>query len=195
MRGGIPVTERFDERGDVTAVVGRQLVDAGDQELSLLIARFPRAARGLVVVVQSCGLSGGGAYHGDGHVEPFGERVDGGRAWRPDQVPCGGEGIDRGPGQPAAAGDLSVRPAAVAKPFLDQALQWIDRTLWGSRVGFRSLPRKIRPAIRRVRRHTYQPSPCLVPKRSAAILALTDPEYYCTVVAVQLVRVRTYKLP
>ena len=144
----------------MTAVVGRQLVDAGDQELSLLIARFPLAARGLVVVVQSCGLSGSGAYHGDGHVEPFGERVDGGRAWRPDQVPCGGEGIDRGPGQAAAAGDLSVRPAAVAKPFLDQALQWIDRTLWGSRVGFRSLPGKIRPAIRSVRRHTYQPNPC-----------------------------------
>ena len=48
MRGGIPVTERFDERGDVTAVVGRQLVDAGDQELSLLIARLPLPGRGLV---------------------------------------------------------------------------------------------------------------------------------------------------
>ena len=175
MRGGIPVTERFDERGDVTAVVGRQLVDAGDQELSLLIASFPLTARGLVVVVQSSGLSGGGAYHGDGHVEPFGERVDGGRAWRPDQVPCGGEGIDRGPGQPAAAGDLSVRPAAVAKPFLDQALQRVDCTLWRHPAVLRCLPGKIRPYIRSVRRHTYQPNPCSVPRRSAAILALTDP--------------------
>jgi hypothetical protein len=195
MRGGIPVTERFDERGDVTAVVGRQLVDAGDQELSLLIARLPLPARGLVVVVQSCGLGGGGAYHGDGHVEPFGQRVDGGRAWRPDQVPCGGEGVDRGPGKAAAAGDVSIRPAAVAKPFLDQALQRVDRTLWGSRVGFRSLPRKIRPAIRRVRRHTYQPKPCSVPRRSAVILALTDPKYYCTVMTVRSVRVRAYKVP
>jgi hypothetical protein len=176
MRGGIPVTERFDERGDMAAVVGRQLIDAGDQELSLLIARLPLTTRGLVVVVQSRGLSGGGAYHGDGHVEPFGERVDGGRAWRPDQVPCGGEGIDRGPGQPAAAGDLSVRPASVAKPFLDQALQRVDRMLWRRPAGLRSLPGKIRPAIRRVRRHTYQPNPCSVPRGSAAILPLTDPK-------------------
>ena len=194
MRGGIPVTERFDERGDVTAVVGRQLVDAGDQELSLLIARLPLPARGLVVVVQSCGLGGGGAYHGDGHVEPFGERVDGGRAWRPDQVPCGGEGVDRGPGKAAAAGDLSVRPAAVAKPFLDQALQRVDRTLWRRPAGLRSLPGKIRPAIRSVRRHTYQPNPCLVPRRSAAILALTDPKSYCTVMTVQSVRRKTHRV-
>jgi hypothetical protein len=38
MRGGSPVTERFDERGDVTAVVGRQLVDAGDQEVPVPVA-------------------------------------------------------------------------------------------------------------------------------------------------------------
>ena len=170
MRGGIPVTERFDERGDVTAVVGRQLVDAGDQELSLLIARFPLPGGGLVVVVQSCGLGGGGAYHGDGHVEPFGERVDGGRAWRPDQVPCGGEGIDRGPRQAAAAGDFSVRPAAVAQPFLDQALQRVDRVLWRRCAGLRPLLGQIRPVIRHVRRHTYQPSPCLMRRRLASIL-------------------------
>src|SRR6201986_2442379 len=108
MRGGIPVTERFDERGDMTAVVGRQLVDAGDQEPSLLIARLPLSGWGPVVVVQSSGLGGRGAHHGDGHVEPFGERVDGGRAWRPDQVPRGGERIDRGPGQGAAPGGTSV---------------------------------------------------------------------------------------
>ena len=161
MRGGSPVTERFDERGDVTAIVGRQLVDAGDQELSLLIARLPLSGWGLVVVVQSSGLGGRGAHHGDGHVEPFGERVDGGRAWRPDQVPRGGECIDRGPGQSPAAGNVSVRPTAVAKPFLDQALQRVDRTLWHRLAGLRSLPGKIRPAIRSVRRHTYQSNPCL----------------------------------
>jgi hypothetical protein len=145
----------------VTAVIRRQLVDAGDQELPLLIARLRLPAWGLVVVVQSCGLGGGGAHHGDGHVEPFGQRVDGGRAWRPDQVPCGSEGIDRGPGQPAAAGNVSVRPAAVTQPFLDQALQRVDRTLWRRPAGLRSLPGKIRPAIRSVRRHTYQSNPCL----------------------------------
>ena len=155
MRGGIPVTERFDERGDVTAVVGRQLVDAGDQELSLLIARLPLTARSLVVVVQSCGLGGGGAYHGDGHVEPFGERVDGGRAWRPDQVPCGGESIDRGPGQPGAAGDRAIGPAPILQPLMDQPLQRVH-------VVLRCQGGILRGAwlvVCGVRRHANQPNP------------------------------------
>ena len=84
MRGGIPVTERFNERGDVTAVVGRQLVDAGDQELPLPVAGVLLPGGSLVVVVQSGGFRGGGADHRDRDIEAFGERVDGRRAWRPD---------------------------------------------------------------------------------------------------------------
>ena len=63
MRGGIPVTERFDKRGDVTAVVGRQLVDAGDQEFPLAVTRLLLTRQSVVVVVQSRGLGGGGTDH------------------------------------------------------------------------------------------------------------------------------------
>ena len=99
-RGG---SEGLHQGGDVPAVLGGQFVDAGDQQLPLLIARVAaaRSAGGLVVVVHPGGLGGGGADGGNGDVEPLGEPVDGGRAGRPDQVARGGEGVDRGPGQPA----------------------------------------------------------------------------------------------
>jgi len=172
MRRGSAVPERFDERRDVTAVIRRQLVDAGDQEVTFPVAGVPLPGRSLVVVMQSGGFRCGGADHRDWDIEPFGERVNRGRAWRPDQVPCGGEGVDRGAGQAAAASDLSVRPAAVAQPLLDQALQRVDRLLLRRCVGLRLLLGKIRPVIRHVRRHTYQLSACLVRRRSTAILTV-----------------------
>jgi hypothetical protein len=82
---GSPVPQRFDERGHMMAVAGRQLVDAGDKELPVVRAVLPRM--GLVVAVQPGGRSGRRADHGDRHVEPFGERADRGRARRPDQAP------------------------------------------------------------------------------------------------------------
>ncbi len=160
MRGGSPVTERFDERGDVTAVVGRQLVDAGDQEVPFPVAGVLLPGRGFVVVVQSGGFRGGGADHRDRDVEPFGERVDRGRAWRPDQVPSGGERVDRGPGQPAPAGDCAVGPAAVTQPVLDQPLQRVHVLLLRRRGIAQPVARKLRLVVRRVRRHGYQPNPC-----------------------------------
>jgi hypothetical protein len=63
MRGGIPLTERFDERCDVTAVVGRQLVDAGDQEVPFPVAGVLLPRRRLVVVVQPGGFRGSRADH------------------------------------------------------------------------------------------------------------------------------------
>ena len=47
-----PAPQRLDERGHVTPVFGRQLVDAGDQEFPFLIARVLALGRDLVVVVQ-----------------------------------------------------------------------------------------------------------------------------------------------
>ena len=39
-----PLPQRFDQRSHVTPVLGRQLVDAGDQELPLRVAGVPRPA-------------------------------------------------------------------------------------------------------------------------------------------------------
>src|SRR5580704_13245892 len=47
---GSPVPQRFDERGHVTPVLGRQLVDAGDQEFPFLVAWMLLPGGGLVVV-------------------------------------------------------------------------------------------------------------------------------------------------
>lgn len=155
MRGGIPVTERFDERGDVTAVVGRQLVDAGDQELPLPVVLALLSRRRPVVVVQPGRLGRGDTDHRDGRAEPFGERVNGGRARRPDQVPRGGERVDSGPGQPRAAGDRAVGPAPVLQPLMDQPLQRVH-FVW------RCQGRILRGAwlvVCGVRRHAYQPNP------------------------------------
>ncbi|HTU09082.1 MAG TPA: hypothetical protein VMG13_26285, partial [Trebonia sp.] len=107
----------------MTAVIGRQLVDAGDEELPLPVVRVVLPGRGLVVIVQTGGLGRRHADHRDRYVEPFGERVDRGRTRRPDQVPRRRQRVHRRPGQPAAAGHHSVRPAALPQPFLDQALQ------------------------------------------------------------------------
>jgi len=60
--------QRLDKRGYVPPVLGCQLVDAGDQEIPLLVARLV-SGRCLVVVVQSRGLGRRGANHRNGHVE------------------------------------------------------------------------------------------------------------------------------
>jgi hypothetical protein len=62
IRGGLP-PERFDQGGHVTAVFGREFVDAGDQEFPLAVTRLLLTRRGVVVVVQSRGLGGGGTDH------------------------------------------------------------------------------------------------------------------------------------
>ena len=144
----------------MTPVFGRQLVDAGDQEIPFLVASVFPLGRGLVVVVQPGGLGCGGADRGDRHVEAFGEPVERGRARRPGQVPCYGEGVDGGPGHLAAAGDLTVGPVPLAHPLLDQPLQRVDARL--RRRSGRALPlsRKIPLAPNRMRRHSQaQPSP------------------------------------
>src|SRR5215472_19255118 len=151
--------------------------------------------RGLVVIVQPGGLGGGGADGGDRHVESSGECVDRGRARRPDQVPGRGEGIDGGPGQSAAAGDLAIGPASLAQPLLDQALQRVDRVLrrWRGVPG--PLPGKTSPVIRRMRRHVHQPNPSSSAEIGRDSPALTDQRSYCTVMAVQYVRYQTYIRP
>ena len=58
-------------------VFGRQFIDAGNQEVPLLIARALPLSGDLVVVVQAGGLGGGGADGGDRHVQALGQRVDG----------------------------------------------------------------------------------------------------------------------
>ena len=153
-----PVPQRFDQRGHVPPVLGCQLVDAGDQEFPVPVARVLRPGRGLVVVVQSGGLGRGGADRGDRHVQAPGERVDGGGARRPAQVPCGGEGVEGGPGQAAAAGGLAVGPAPLAQPLLNQALQRVERGLRRRRGG-RLRRGGVGPVPRQVRRHDPQPSP------------------------------------
>jgi hypothetical protein len=54
-----PVPQRFDERGYVPAVVGRQLIDTHDEEVPLPVIGVLLPGRGLVVVVQPGGLGGG----------------------------------------------------------------------------------------------------------------------------------------
>ena len=56
-----PAPERLNERGHVATVLGRQLVDAGYQELPFLVARMLALGRDLVVVVQPGGFGCGGA--------------------------------------------------------------------------------------------------------------------------------------
>ena len=160
MRGGFPVTERFDERGDVPAVVGRQLVDAGDQEVPFPVAGALLPGRSLVVVVQPGGFRGGGADHRDRDIEAFGERVNGGRARRPDQVPRDGEGVHSGPGQAAAARHRAVGPAPVTQPILDQPLQRVHVLLRRRHGISRPVAGELRLIVRRVRRHGYQFNPC-----------------------------------
>jgi hypothetical protein len=139
----------------MTAIIGRQLIDAGDEQLPLWVVGVLAAARRLVVIVQPGGLGRRGADHGDRHVEPSGQRVDRRRAGRPGQVPGRGQGVDRGPGQPAAAGHRPVRPAAVMQPLLDQPLQRVDVLHWHRLGTGLPLSGKIRPAIRRMHRHVY----------------------------------------
>ena len=142
--------------------------------------------RGALVVVQPGRLGGGGADRGNGDVQALRERVDGGRARRPDQVPRGRQRVDRRPGQPASACDLTVGPAALPQPSRDQPLQRVDRPL-RSRPGLRralsgSVPVVRRPGVRRaargstapvirrrVRPHAHQPnapSPEMISRRS-----------------------------
>ena len=173
LRGFVP--QRFDQGGDVAQVFGRQLVDAGDQELLFPVARVLAAGRGLVVVVQAGGFGRGGADRRDRHVEALGERVDGGRARGAGQVPCGGEGVDGRPRQPAAAGYRAVGPASFAQPLLDQALQRIECGLHRRRGGVRLLCGEVWPVPRRVRRHDHQPSPSPPGERSRESSALTYP--------------------
>jgi hypothetical protein len=154
----------------VTPVLGRQLVDAGDQELPLPAARVLAPGRGLVVVVQPGGLGGGGADRGDRHVQACGERVDGGRPRRPAQVPCHGEGVDGGPGQPAAAGDLAVGPAPLAHPLPDQALKRVEAILRRGGAGLRPPGGVILLVPRRVRRHSNQPNLAYVPGEPSATM-------------------------
>ena len=125
-----------------------------EARISFRVASVFPPGRGLVVVMQSGGLGCGGADRGDRHVETFGEPVERGRARRPGQVPCHGEGVDRGPRQLAAAGDLTVGPAPLAHPLLDQPLQRVDARL--RRRSGRALPlsRKIPLAPNRMRRHS-----------------------------------------
>ncbi|MFY9932481.1 MAG: hypothetical protein WAK82_31230 [Streptosporangiaceae bacterium] len=138
-------------------VLGCQLVDAGDQELPLRVTRVFLAARVLVVVVQPGGLGGGGADCGDGHVEASGQRVDGGRARRPGQVPRRGEGVEGGVGQSAAAGDLAVGPALLAQSLLDEPLERVHVMLRRGGGG-RPLGGGVLPVPRRMHRHDHQPS-------------------------------------
>ena len=93
-----PVPQGFHQRGHVPTVFGCQLVDAGDQEFPVRVARTLPFGRGLVVVVQPGGFGGGGADHGDRHVQALGQRVDRVRARRPGQVPGRGQvqTVDRG---------------------------------------------------------------------------------------------------
>lgn len=128
-------------------VLGRQFVDAGDQQVPLLVAGPRRPGRRLVVVVQPRGLGGGGPDHRDRDVKPLGERVNGGRARRPDQVQRGREGVEGGPGQPAAPRDLAVGPAALVQALLDQPLQWVDGTLRPGRGTFPSFTGEFRLAV------------------------------------------------
>jgi len=151
-----PVPQRFDQCGHVTPVLRRQLVDAGDQEFSVRVARTLLPGCRLVVVVHSCRLRGGRAYRGDGHLKTFGERVDRRRPWRPDQVPCRRQGVDRRARQSAAPGDVAIGPAPLVQTPANQALQGIDVLAW-QRDGVFLLPRGEVP--RRMRRHTHQPSP------------------------------------
>jgi len=148
----------------MTAVVGRQLVDAGDEELPLPVVLVVLPIRRLAVVVQSGGLAGRRTDYGDRHVETFGERVDRGRTRRPDQVPRRRQRVHRRPGQSAAAGDCPVGPAAVPQPLLDQPLQRVDG-LPGRLSTLGPILREIRPAIRRARRHGHQPNPHLEGER------------------------------
>ena len=73
-----PAPEGLHQRRHVPSILGRELVDAGDQQLPLLIAgaRATRPLGGLVVVVHSGRLGGGGADRRDRHLEPLGEPVD-----------------------------------------------------------------------------------------------------------------------
>ena len=113
----------IDERGDVTVVVGRQPSMLAIKSLPLPVVPGPavplapgrRAQPGRPAVVRRD--------YRDGRAEPSGERVNGGRARRPDQVPRGGERVDSGPGQPRAAGDCARAPAPVLQPLMDQPLQ------------------------------------------------------------------------
>src|SRR6202034_1809929 len=139
-----PVPQRLDQCGYMSPVLGRELVDAGDQEVPFLVAWRLLPGRSAVVVVQSGGLGCGGTNRGDGHVEALGQCIDRGRAGRPGQVPRGREGVDGGAGQSAAPGDLTVGPAALTQPLQDQTLQRVDGVLQrngGLRLGGRlSIP-------------------------------------------------------
>src|ERR1700749_746760 len=55
------LAQRLDERGHVPPVLGRQLVDAGDQEVPLLAARLARLGRPAGGVRQATGTGGGAA--------------------------------------------------------------------------------------------------------------------------------------
>src|SRR5258708_21953157 len=117
------VPQRLHERGHVAAVLRRELIDAGDQQVTLLIASLPLPLWGLVVVVQPGGLRGGGANGGYRHVESLGERVNGGRAWWPDQGPGAGQAIHRRTRRPRPPGAVAIGPPPIAAPSHHQASQ------------------------------------------------------------------------
>ena len=157
--GRSPLPQRFDQRGYVTAILGREFVDAGDQEFPLPVASGLLTCRGVIVVMQSRGLGGSGTDGGHGHVKSFGERVDCRRPRGPDKVPRRGEGVDGRPGQPAAPGDFAVRPASLVQPLQDQPLEGVSELLRRCDGVSGLLPGDVTPVIGRVRRHSHQPNP------------------------------------
>src|SRR5258707_13447669 len=95
-RGGSPVrpvtgshsaaAQRLHELRHVLPVLGRQFVDASDQQVPLPVARRRLPAPGLVVVMQAGRFGGGGAAPGARAVKSLGKWVDGLLAWRADAV-------------------------------------------------------------------------------------------------------------
>jgi hypothetical protein len=104
----------------VTAVFGRQFIDAGDQEVALGIAGVLRPGLDVVVVMQPGGLRRGGADYGYWHVEAFGQRVERGRPRRPGQVPGRRERVDGGTRKLTTPGNVASSTTASA-----------TRTRWG----------------------------------------------------------------